>query len=185
MRVHLVTANIAAAFAAASLAACSHAEVKPDTSEAKKEEVKPAEQKTADKTDEQKAAEYKAEGQAQLDQAMKRLDEVSVFFEFDESTLTKEATARLGDVASVLVKHPELKIKIEGNTDERGTADYNLALGQRRADSTKKYLESLGVASAQVEKTISYGAEKPKAQGHNEEAWKENRRSDVRSADSN
>ena len=182
MHVRFALAPLAAAFAAATLAACSHAEVKPDT-EAKKEEVKPDQVKPADKSDEQKAAEYKAEGQGQLDKAMKKLDEVSVFFEFDESTLTKEATARLGDVAAVLVKHPELRVKIEGNTDERGTADYNLALGQRRAESTKKYLTSLGVGPQQIDRTISYGSEKPKDPGHTEEAWKQNRRGDVRAAD--
>ncbi len=183
MRVHFTFAPFAAALAAASLAACSHAEVKPDT-EAKKE-VAPVAPAAAAPSADQKAAEYKAEGQAQLDQAMKRLDEVSVFFEFDESTLTKDATARLADVAAVLVKHPELKVKIEGHADERGTPDYNLALGQRRASATKGYLEKLGVKSDQVEKAISYGSEKPKDPGHNEEAWKQNRRGDVRAADDN
>ena len=177
MRRHLFHAPAAAA--ALALAACSSAQPVPDT---RKEEPK-AEAKVADKTTEQKAAEFKAEGQAQLEKAMERLHDVSVFFEFDEHTLTKEATDRLGDVASVLTKHPELKVKIEGHADERGTPAYNLALGQRRAESTKAYLEKMGVKDDQIEKTISYGSEKPKAEGHSEDAWKQNRRGDVSAAD--
>jgi len=81
-------------------------------------------------------------------------------------------------VAGVLTAHPELKVRIEGNCDERGSEQYNLALGQRRADAAKKYLAGLGVQSPQIT-AISFGAEKPKAQGHDEEAWKQNRRDDV------
>src|SRR5207244_2771791 len=99
---------------------------------------------------------------AQLNKAMERLHQVSVFFEFDEHTLTKEARERLDDVALILVKHGDLKVKIEGHTDEHGTATYNLTLGQRRAESTKAYLLKMGVHDDQIEKTISYGAERPK-----------------------
>ena len=180
MRRHLF--NVLAVTAAVALAACSSAQPVPDSAAQKKEEPK-AEEKVADKTPDQKAAEFKAEGQAQLEKAMERLHDVSVFFEFDEHTLTKEATDRLGDVASVLSKHPDLKVKIEGHADERGTPAYNLALGQRRAESTKAYLEKMGVKDDQIEKTISYGSEKPKADGHTEDAWKQNRRGDVSAAD--
>jgi peptidoglycan-associated lipoprotein len=174
--------SIPAALLAAALAACSSAKPMPEP-EAKKEEPK-VEAPPPQKTEEQKAAEFKAEGQAQLEKAMERLHEVSVFFEFDEHTLTKEATERLQDVATVLTRHGDLKVKIEGHADERGTAAYNLALGQRRAESTKGYLLKMGVKEDQIEKTISYGSEKPKAEGHNEEAWKQNRRGDVAPADS-
>ena len=81
-------------------------------------------------------------------------------------------------MADILVKHPELKVRIEGNADERGSGQYNLALGQRRADSAKKYLDNLGVKTEQIT-AISFGSEKPKATGHDEEAWKQNRRDDV------
>jgi peptidoglycan-associated lipoprotein len=170
--------------ALAAFAACSHAQPTPDPApEAKKEEPKPAVAAAPEKTDEQKAAEYKAEGQAQLNQAMERLHDVSVFFEFDEHTLTAEARARLGDVAAVLAKHHDLHVKIEGHADERGTADYNLALGQRRAESTKAYLLQLGVGQDQIDRTVSYGSERPKDPGHSEEAWKQNRRGDVSSSE--
>src|SRR5947208_1445420 len=121
----------AALAAAAALAACSHAQPAPEAVEVKKE-APPSEAaaKVEEKAPEEKAAEFKAEGESQLNQAMEKLKEVSVFFEFDEHTLTKEAAERLSDVGSVLLKHPDLKIKIEGHADERGTPAYNLALGQ-------------------------------------------------------
>jgi peptidoglycan-associated lipoprotein len=81
-------------------------------------------------------------------------------------------------VGAILVRHADLKVKIEGNADERGTEQYNLALGQRRAEAVKKYLARLGVQAAQVA-AVSFGAEKPVDPGHNEEAWKKNRRADV------
>src|SRR5204862_5168623 len=102
----------------------------------------------------------------------------SVFFEFDSSTLTKDAQEKLANVATILTQHPELKVRIEGNADERGSEQYNLALGQRRADAAKKYLDNLGVKTEQIT-SISFGAEKPKNPGHDEAAWKENRRDDV------
>jgi peptidoglycan-associated lipoprotein len=159
---------------AAGLAACSHAETKPDTTAQQQqkppEPVKPAE---AAKT----AEEYHAQGQAELDKALEQLRGVSVFFEFDSAQLTREAQEKLGAVGDVLVKHSELTVRVEGNCDERGSEQYNLALGQRRADSAKKYLTNLGVKIAQIS-AISFGAEKPKALGHDEESWKQNRRDD-------
>jgi peptidoglycan-associated lipoprotein len=169
----------ALSIAAAALGACASA--KPAAEE--KQPVAQPKLEQPDRSAQQKAEERKAEGQAQLDKAMDRLHDVSVFFEFDESTLTKEATDRLQDVAGILVKYPELKVKIEGHADERGTPAYNLALGQRRAESTKAYLVKMGVKDDQIEKTISYGSEKPKAEGHDEDAWKQNRRGDVSAAD--
>jgi len=161
--------------AAAGLFACAHAQPPPEES-AKKEEPKPATQEAAQPVtpDDQ----FHAQGQADLDKALEQLKGVSVFFEFDSAQLTKDAQEKLSAVAEILVKHPELKVRIEGNADERGSEQYNLALGQRRADTAKKYLDNLGVKPEQIT-AISFGAEKPKATGHNEEAWKENRRDDV------
>jgi peptidoglycan-associated lipoprotein len=124
------------------------------------------------------AEQFHAQGQADLDKALEQLHNVSVFFEFDAATLTKDAQEKLTTVAGILTKHPELKVRIEGNADERGSGQYNLALGQRRADAAKKYLDNLGVKPEQIT-AISFGAEKPKATGHDEEAWKQNRRDDV------
>jgi peptidoglycan-associated lipoprotein len=74
-----------------------------------------------------------------------------------------------------LKKYSNVKIQIEGHCDERGTVEYNLALGERRANSTKKYLTSLGISPDRIS-TISYGKERPADPGHNEEAWAKNRR---------
>jgi peptidoglycan-associated lipoprotein len=124
------------------------------------------------------ADQYRAQGQADLDKALEQLRNVSVFFEFDSATLTRDAQEKLTAVANVLTAHPDLKVRIEGNCDERGSGQYNLALGQRRADAAKKYVATLGVQSHQIT-AISFGAEKPKALGHDEEAWRQNRRDDV------
>ncbi len=76
------------------------------------------------------------------------------------------------------MSRPERKIIIQGNTDERGGSEYNLALGQKRADAVRRALSALGVPDAQME-AVSFGKEKPKATGSNEEAWRENRRADI------
>src|SRR5947208_16781948 len=157
----------------AGMIACSHAQPAPDTS-AMQDETKQEAQPQAKPTPE----EYHAQGQADLDKALEQLRGVSVFFEFDSATLTKDAQEKLSNVANVLSAHSELKVRIEGNCDERGSGQYNLALGQRRADAAKKYLATLGVQSPQIT-AISFGAEKPKATGHDEDAWKQNRRDDV------
>jgi peptidoglycan-associated lipoprotein len=159
---------------AAGLVACSHAQAKPDALQETKQETKAAEASKPMTPAEQ----FHAQGQADLDKALEQLHNVSVFFEFDSATLTKDAQEKLTTVAAILTQHPELKVRIEGNADERGSEQYNLALGQRRADSAKKYLDNLGVKHQQIT-SISFGAEKPKATGHDEEAWKQNRRDDV------
>src|SRR5256884_5801232 len=151
----------------AGMIACSHAQPAPDTS-AMQDETKQEAQPQAKPTPE----EYHAQGQADLDKALEQLRGVSVFFEFDSATLTKDAQEKLTNVATILTQHPELKVRIEGNADERGSEQYNLALGQRRADSAKKYLADLGVKCEQIT-SISFGAEKPKALGHDEEASKQ------------
>ncbi len=171
-RAHLFSLAVAA-----GIFACSHAQPTPDASA---QQTKPAQQTaTTDASKQMTPAEqFHAQGQADLDKALEQLRGVSVFFEFDSATLTKDAQEKLSTVAQILSAHPELKVRIEGNADERGSEQYNLALGQRRADSAKKYLAGLGVKGDQIT-SISFGAEKPKATGHDEEAWRQNRRDDV------
>jgi len=96
-------------------------------------------------------------------------------FDFDKYNIRPADTAILKDNAALLKKYQNVKIQIEGHCDERGTNEYNLALGERRANSTKNYLLSLGIAADRIS-TISYGEEKPLDPGHNEEAWAKNRR---------
>ena len=98
-----------------------------------------------------------------------------VYFEFDKATLTSETRRVLKKHAEWLKKHPTVKILVEGHCDERGTEQYNLALGDRRAHAVKNYLISLGISPDRI-KTISYGEMFPKVKGHNEWAWSQNRR---------
>ena len=102
----------------------------------------------------------------------------SVYFAFDDSSFRSEDKAVIELQGRYLAQHPEIHVTVAGNTDERGGSEYNLALGQRRAQSVKSALGVLGVQDAQVE-AVSYGKEKPKAAGHDEAAWQQNRRADV------
>jgi peptidoglycan-associated lipoprotein len=98
-----------------------------------------------------------------------------IYFDFDKYDIRIEDTVILKGNAEILKKYLKVKIQIEGHCDERGTNEYNLALGERRANSTKNYLASLGISQDRIS-TISYGEEKPLDPGHNEEAWGKNRR---------
>lgn len=100
------------------------------------------------------------------------------FFTFDASTLDDAAQEALGQTATWLRAHPEFTIRVEGHCDERGTEQYNLALGDRRAEAAVAYLVSLGVARERI-RTVSYGEERPFAEGSSEEAWSQNRRAHV------
>jgi len=102
----------------------------------------------------------------------------SVYFDFDSYSVKPEYQATLQAHANYLKANKDRKIRIEGNTDERGTTEYNLALGQRRSEAVRKSLTLLGVSDSQIE-AVSFGKEKPKADGSNEAAWKENRRADI------
>jgi peptidoglycan-associated lipoprotein len=101
----------------------------------------------------------------------------SVYFAYDDSSFRAQDKAVVELQGRYLAQHPEVHVTVAGNTDERGGSEYNLALGQRRAQSVKSALGLLGVKDAQVE-AVSYGKEKPKATGHDEAAWQQNRRAD-------
>jgi peptidoglycan-associated lipoprotein len=98
-----------------------------------------------------------------------------VYFAFDKSTLSPQAQATLDRQAAILKQDKSAKVTIEGYTDDRGTREYNLALGERRAIAVKNYLVADGVKPARI-KTVSYGKERPVAIGENESAWALNRR---------
>jgi len=107
-----------------------------------------------------------------------QLSLVSVHFEFDRSELLPDARVILDTFFETAQKLSDQRIRIEGNCDERGSEEYNIALGQRRADAAKKYLVGLGLPADRIA-TISYGEERPLSLGHDDEAWKENRRVDL------
>lgn len=119
--------------------------------------------------------EPKADPWAELREA---LSSDTVLFDFNSDHLKPEGQQALQRVAGVLRKHHSLVIRVEGNCDERGTEEYNLMLGQRRAAVAKKYLTDLGVSDQQVE-TVSYGDLRPAVHGHTEEAYAKNRRDEI------
>ncbi|MBN1474580.1 MAG: peptidoglycan-associated lipoprotein Pal [Syntrophaceae bacterium] len=100
-------------------------------------------------------------------------------FDFDRSNIGPEARGIMKANADILLKNSDFNIIVEGHCDERGTSEYNMALGERRAQEAKKYLINLGVDGARM-KTISYGEERPLDSGSNEEAWAKNRRAHFR-----
>jgi peptidoglycan-associated lipoprotein len=99
----------------------------------------------------------------------------TVYFGFDEYSLTPEARQKLDGLANHLKSSANAAVQIEGHCDERGSIEYNLALGERRSQAVKNYLVQSGVDGARLS-TISYGEEKPAVEGHSEEAWSRNRR---------
>ena len=102
----------------------------------------------------------------------------SVYFAFDKSALDNPAVATLNANAEWLNANSDVDVTVEGNCDQRGTRAYNLALGQRRADSVRDYLVNHGVSASRI-KTISYGKERPRCKGTGEACWAQNRRADI------
>jgi peptidoglycan-associated lipoprotein len=102
----------------------------------------------------------------------------AVYFAFDKSNLDSASRAVLDGYAAYLNDHGAVSITIEGNCDERGSREYNLALGQRRADSVKSYLVDHGVSSNRID-TVSFGEERPVCTGSGEACWAQNRRADI------
>jgi peptidoglycan-associated lipoprotein len=109
------------------------------------------------------------------------LSKRSVFFDYDSNAVKDEYRGLVQAHSRYMGDKRDSKIRIEGNCDERGSREYNLALGQRRAESVKKMMTVLGVQDGRIE-TVSFGEEKPTAQGHDESAWSQNRRADIKYA---
>ena len=124
---------------------------------------------------EQEAEDAKARAEQEAREAMAAMENEKVYFDYDSSELLPDAQDILTRKAAWLKDHSDYKLKIEGNCDERGSTEYNLALGARRAEAAAKFISALGVSSDRLT-TISYGEEKPVALGHNEAAWAQNRR---------
>jgi peptidoglycan-associated lipoprotein len=103
----------------------------------------------------------------------------SIYFDYDSNVVKAEYQPLIQAHSSFMTSHAESRARIEGNCDERGSREYNLALGQRRAEGVKRVMVALGVPDSHVE-TVSFGEEKPSAAGHDEASWASNRRDDVR-----
>ncbi len=102
-----------------------------------------------------------------------------VYFDFDSATLSSSSKTALAENAGILGDNPEIKVEVQGHADERGTTDYNLALGQKRATSVQSYLSGQGVAKSRIT-TVSYGEERPLEGSASEVAWSKNRRAEFR-----
>ena len=107
------------------------------------------------------------------------LSKRSVYFDFDSNVVKDEFRGLVQAHARYMVDKRDSKIRVEGNCDERGSREYNLALGQRRAEAVKRVMTVLGVQEGRIE-TISFGEEKPAAAGHDEASWAQNRRGDIK-----
>ncbi len=115
----------------------------------------------------------------QLRGEIRAFEAENVFFDFDKSELKPEARAILVKKAEWLRNNSEFSVRIEGHCDERGTNEYNLALGERRANAAWKFLNALGISGSRMT-TISYGEERPADPKHNESAWSKNRRDEFK-----
>jgi len=162
-------------------ASCAKKTVKSDSAATPVEQQKEADEAGQAQEREQQAA---AEAAAQMAEETAVRDEMiqknmfeseSIYFEFDSAALSPVAQSVLNGKADYLRDNPGTQVIIEGHCDERGTPEYNLALGDRRAESTKNYLVNLGIDAARFT-TVSYGEENPVDTGHDEEAWAKNRR---------
>ena len=180
----------AAVVAAATLAACS--KNAPETAPAPAAAPNPDSVAKARAADSAAAAQAKAAAMAKahqdsIDAARAALEQAkaaaraefayAVYFDFDKSTLTDSAKKVLDRKIQIMNANPGVGIQIEGTTAERGSAEYNLALGQQRAASVKRYLTQHGIADSRIT-ILSNGEEKPADQGHDESAWSHNRRAE-------
>lgn len=154
------------------------------TAEPQKETVAPDQKaedakRAADEARAKAEAEAKAKAEAEERERAAAAEAAAglkpVYFDFDKAFIRSDARAIMKANAAWLKSHPKLKVKIEGNCDERGTIEYNQALGQRRAASAKKYLTDLGIAASRIS-LISYGKEKPACKESTEDCWQKNRR---------
>jgi peptidoglycan-associated lipoprotein len=162
-----------------SLSSCAKKQVKADET-AKPAEVRKAAPAPSDDAD-REAKLRELEKQQKMQAEIKAFESENIFFDFDKSDLKPAARAVLEKKAGWLRANSQYKLKIEGHCDERGTVEYNLALGERRAKSAMKYLSALGISADRMT-TVSYGEERPADQGKNETAWAKNRRDEFKLA---
>jgi peptidoglycan-associated lipoprotein len=160
----------------------TEAEVAPAAAPSKAEEQKPAEQgmRESGMAAEQESLETQPRPAAEMYPVLEGRTNaplLPIYFDFDKSNIRQDQRVRIENDAEFLAGNKTIRVRIEGNCDERGTNEYNMALGQRRALSAKKYLTNLGIDEHRLE-TISYGEEKPLLFGHDEYSWAQNRRDD-------
>ncbi|GIW53310.1 MAG: hypothetical protein KatS3mg081_2665 [Gemmatimonadales bacterium] len=143
--------------------------------ERRRREAEEAERRAREEA-ERRAAEEARRREAEMARVRSIVAEM-IFYDFDKYNIRPDAQATLNAKAEVLRAHPEIRVRIEGHADERGSDEYNLALGMRRAAAAKEYLVRLGLDPSRFE-VVSYGEERPLDPRHNEEAWAKNRRAE-------
>lgn len=178
----------------AAVVSCAKTGPEPDGDETRDQEISESEEEMSERQrraeegsgigeqeldDEERAAEEERRKAEEEEKAKQEVLSEKVYFEFDDSSLTREAREVLQRKVRWLRDNPDACIVIEGHCDERGTDEYNLALGSRRAESVKDYLVNAGVDGSQLS-TISYGEERPAVEGSGQEVWEENRRAEFR-----
>jgi peptidoglycan-associated lipoprotein len=126
----------------------------------------------------QPARDDRAEREAEMRRITAVLEQM-VFFDYDESTIRADAQEALAAKVPILRSNPAIRIRIDGHADERGSVEYNLALGMRRANAVRDYLVGFGIDATRFE-TFSYGEDRPLVPGSNESAWSQNRRAEFR-----
>lgn len=166
-----------AAICSIALAGCGSS-VKLDENAAAQTDEKSASGATGSGADSRGIASVTAGERDPLNDPSSPLAKRSIYFDFDSYTVRDEYRGTIDAHARYLVSNNNRKIIVQGNTDDRGSREYNLALGQKRAEAVRKALVALGVADAQVE-PVSFGEEKPRATGGDEASWAENRRADL------
>jgi peptidoglycan-associated lipoprotein len=183
-----LTVLIALAFACSSIllmASCAKKQVKveeakPMAPEMKKEMPKVGDTEAYRRAEAERLARLRElEKNQQVLAAIQAFESDHIYFDFDKAELKPEARAILVKKADWLRENPEFSVRIEGHCDERGTNEYNLALGERRASAAWRFLNALGVSGSRVS-TISYGEERAAVYGHNENAWSKNRRDEFK-----
>jgi peptidoglycan-associated lipoprotein len=149
----------------------------PEREEKKVEVAREEEEKEPEKETPKKVEVKQAE--VDVDLGMRTFEGEKIYFDYDKSELKPEARFVLKRKAEWLRNNPEFSARIEGHCDERGTNEYNLALGERRANAAWRFLNALGISGSRLT-TISYGEERPADPEHNQDAWSKNRRDEFR-----
>lgn len=154
--------------------------VSPPAAEQKVDDIAKAkaEEKAGEGAEEEatsQARQRELEKRKAFDAQFRMFESQRIYFAFDKSDLTAESQTLLKQQANWLRDNASYSVRIDGHCDERGTNEYNLALGERRAHAAKKFLTDLGISGDRIS-SLSYGEEKPAASGHNEQAWSKNRR---------
>lgn len=150
----------------------------PETPAPQPEPTPPA-QPSDDAERARREAEERARREAEERARARAALEAMIHFDFDRADLRPDARQVLDAKIPILRNDPSIRLRIEGHADERGSVEYNLALGMRRANAAKQYLASFGLDESRFE-TVSFGEERPLDPGHNEEAWAKNRRAEFR-----